>query len=160
MVNLSLAIRYRTKFRLGPNLMVLVKGFPTYTYSSSFGVRSFIRCHLLDGDMKITGVKESPGGEVEAHCRSSPLTLTLALINCSKSDIWIHVRKSLWLHDVQLHFICSQRLWNKLSFSDYDFCQVHVFFKIYESYFWIYERFSFDSWLWFLTWTLSNNICL
>ena len=32
LVNLSLAIRYGPSLRSGPNLMVLVKGLPTYTY--------------------------------------------------------------------------------------------------------------------------------
>ena len=32
LVNLSLAIRYGPSLHSGPNLMVLVKGLPTYTY--------------------------------------------------------------------------------------------------------------------------------
>ena len=31
LVNISLAIRYGSSLRLGPNLMELVKGLPTYT---------------------------------------------------------------------------------------------------------------------------------
>ena len=36
LVNLSLAIRYGPSLRWGPNLMVLVKGLPTYTCNSQF----------------------------------------------------------------------------------------------------------------------------
>ena len=52
LVNLSLAIRYGPSLRSGPNLMVLVKGLPTYTYStdSTQGEKSwFVDQHFVQG---------------------------------------------------------------------------------------------------------------